>query len=63
MGQMTVGLDFSFEFQYTKALMETKETIIRRGFGLKQEILPLLEESYHSSLIERMKVSRYELTV
>ena len=43
--------------------MEQKETIIRRGFGLKQEILPLLEESYHSSLIERIKTSNYELKV
>ncbi|MBI4394949.1 MAG: 4-hydroxy-3-methylbut-2-enyl diphosphate reductase [Candidatus Omnitrophica bacterium] len=33
----------------------------RRGFGLKQEILPLLEESYHSSLIDRIKASSYEL--
>ena len=41
--------------------MEQKETIIRRGFGLKQEILPLLEESYHSSLIDRIKTSNYEL--
>lgn len=43
--------------------MEQGETIIRRGFGLKQEILPLLQESYHSSLIERIKASRYELVV
>lgn len=43
--------------------MEQRETIVRRGFGLKQEILPLLEESYHSSLIERIKAAHYELTV
>jgi 4-hydroxy-3-methylbut-2-enyl diphosphate reductase len=43
--------------------METqKETINRRGFGLKQEILPLLEASYHSPLIDRIKASNYELT-
>jgi 4-hydroxy-3-methylbut-2-en-1-yl diphosphate reductase len=42
--------------------MEQRETMIRRGFGLKQEILPLLEESYHSSLIDRIKASHYELT-
>ena len=41
--------------------MNERETIIRRGFGLKQEILPLLEESYHSSLIDRIKASDYEL--
>ncbi len=41
--------------------MEQGETIIRRGFGLKQEILPLLEASYHSSLIEKIKLSNYEL--
>ncbi len=40
--------------------MDKQETIIRRGFGLKQEILPLLEESYHSSLIEKIKASNYE---
>ena len=43
--------------------MEQRETIVRRGFGLKQEILPLLEESYHSSLIDRIKTSNYELSV
>ena len=43
--------------------MEQKETIIRRGFGLKEEVLPLLKESYHSSLIERIKTSNYELVV
>ncbi len=43
--------------------MEHQETIIRRGFGLKQEILPLLEASYHSSLIERIKASDYELSI
>ena len=43
--------------------MEPQETIIRRGFGLKQEILPLLEESYHSSLIEQMKASNYQLSI
>ena len=42
--------------------MESNESIIRRGFGLKQEILPLLEASYHSSLIEKIKTSDYELT-
>ncbi len=41
--------------------MEQNQTIIRRGFGLKQEILPLLAESYHSSLIEQIKASDYEL--
>ena len=41
--------------------MEQGETIIRRGFGLKEEIKPLLEESYHSRLIERIKASNYEL--
>jgi 4-hydroxy-3-methylbut-2-enyl diphosphate reductase len=41
--------------------MEMKETIIRRGFGLIEEVLPLLQESYHSALIERIKLSNYEL--
>ena len=43
--------------------MEPQETIIRRGFGLKQEILPLLQESYHSPLIEQIKASSYELSI
>lgn len=42
---------------------KSTEKMIRRGFGLKEEIRPLLNESYHSSLIERMKASRYELAV
>ncbi|OGW84662.1 MAG: 4-hydroxy-3-methylbut-2-enyl diphosphate reductase [Omnitrophica bacterium RIFCSPHIGHO2_02_FULL_46_11] len=54
-------LDFESEIQYTKRLMEQKETINRRGFGLKQEILPLLAENYHSSLIDQIKASHYEL--
>lgn len=37
------------------------EAIIRRGFGLKEEIKPLLDESYHSSLIEQIKASQYVL--
>src|SRR3990167_8334945 len=41
--------------------MDLKGTINRRGFGLKKENLPLLEESYHSALIERIKASNYEL--
>jgi 4-hydroxy-3-methylbut-2-en-1-yl diphosphate reductase len=39
------------------------EQINRRGFGLKAEIKPLLNESYHSPLIERIKASNYELEV
>ena len=41
--------------------MSNQETIIRRGFGLKNEILPLLEKSYHSPLIEQIKSSDYRL--
>jgi 4-hydroxy-3-methylbut-2-en-1-yl diphosphate reductase len=40
---------------------EINQTVIRRGFGLKEEVKPLLNESYHSSLIERIKESDYEL--
>ena len=58
---MTFELDFKSEIQYTKRLMELGESIIRRGFGLKKEILPLLEASYHSPLIEKIKASNYEL--
>ncbi len=40
---------------------EIKETVIRRGFGLKEEVRPLLEENYRSPLIEKIKSSGYEL--
>src|SRR3989338_2212600 len=42
--------------------MQKDETIIRRGFGLKKEIQPLLEESYHSPLIEKIKLSDYQIS-
>lgn len=35
--------------------MTEKAGIIRKSFGLKEEIRPQLEKSYHSTLIERMK--------
>src|SRR3989338_9203935 len=57
-------LDFVTEIHYTKRFMEEKSTLVnRRGFGLKQEILPMLQESYHSPLIEQIKASHFELTV
>ena len=42
-------------------MSKQESTIIRRGFGLKEEIKPLLEENYRSLLIERIKASNYEL--
>lgn len=38
-------------------------TIVRRGFGLKQEIQAPIAMDYHSALVERMKASGYQLTV
>lgn len=35
--------------------MSDKTEIIRKSFGLKDEITPQLQESYHSSLIEKIK--------
>lgn len=42
--------------------MNEKTEIIRKSFGLKDEIRPQLEESYHSSLIDKIKAQdfRYE---
>ncbi len=41
--------------------MSEKTEIIRKSFGLKQEIKPQLEASYHSSLIETIKAQNYRL--
>lgn len=41
--------------------IEEKE-IIRKSFGLKKDILPQLEASYNSPLIDRIKAENYELT-
>lgn len=41
--------------------MSEKAEIIRKSFGLKQEIKPQLEASYHSALIEKIKQQDYAL--
>lgn len=38
------------------------DQIIRKSFGLKKEIRPQLEASYHSSLITKIKESNYQLS-
>lgn len=40
--------------------MNDKTEIIRKSFGLKDEIRPQLQESYHSSLIEKIKAQNFE---
>lgn len=40
--------------------MPEPNQIIRKSFGLKEEIRPALEASYHSPLIERIKAENYE---
>ncbi|MBI3952070.1 MAG: 4-hydroxy-3-methylbut-2-enyl diphosphate reductase [Acidobacteria bacterium] len=46
-----------------KASKQTASTIIRRGFGLKQEIKAPMAADYHSSLVDYMKASGFQLTV
>ncbi len=41
--------------------MSEKIELIRKSFGLKEEVRPQLEESYHSSLIDRIKAEGYRL--
>ena len=41
--------------------MEDTQSIIRKSFGLKEEIRPQLEASYHSPLIDRIKKEGYRL--
>ena len=41
--------------------MNDKTEIIRKSFGLKDEIRPQLQESYHSSLIEQIKNQNFRL--
>src|SRR3990167_2835804 len=40
--------------------MNSDAVINRRGFGLKEEVRPLLQESYHSPLIDQIKTSNYQ---
>jgi len=35
----------------------------RHGFGLKQEVTPILDRNYRSELIEKIKENRYELEI
>ena len=41
--------------------MENAQPIIRKSFGLKEEIRPQLQASYHSPLIERIKQAGFRL--
>ena len=41
--------------------MSEKTGIIRKSFGLKEEVRPLLEASYHSPLIDRIKAQDFRL--
>lgn len=42
-------------------MTEETQSIIRKSFGLKEEIRPQLEASYHSPLIDRIKKEGYRL--
>ena len=43
--------------------MTEKVGIIRKSFGLKEEVKPQLEASYHSFLIEKIKSQNFRLEV
>ncbi len=42
-------------------MTEETQPIIRKSFGLKEEVRPQLQASYHSPLIDRIKQSNYRL--
>ncbi len=42
--------------------MPTEETYFRRGFGLKEEVRPVIEAEYHSALVERIRSRGYSET-
>jgi 4-hydroxy-3-methylbut-2-en-1-yl diphosphate reductase len=42
--------------------MPTEETYFRRGFGLKEEVRPVIESEYHSALVERIRSRGYQET-
>lgn len=43
--------------------MEAKETYFRRGFGLKKTIQPVLEQEYHSRLVDRIRSAGFRVQV
>lgn len=43
-------------------MKEASQSIIRKSFGLKEEIRPQLQASYHGPLIEQIKKESYRLT-
>jgi 4-hydroxy-3-methylbut-2-enyl diphosphate reductase len=44
-------------------MSDKTQAIIRKSFGLKEEVRPALEASYHSPLIDRIKKEGYQLEV
>ncbi|CAN5661215.1 4-hydroxy-3-methylbut-2-enyl diphosphate reductase [soil metagenome] len=42
--------------------MPTEETYFRRGFGLKEEVRPVIESEYHSALVEQIRSRGYQQT-
>lgn len=42
--------------------MTIEQTYFRRGFGLKDEVRPLIEAEYHSALVERIRARGYTVT-
>ena len=39
--------------------MSVEQRYFRRGFGLKQEVRPLIESEYHSALVEKLRAQGY----
>ncbi len=42
--------------------MVIEETYFRRGFGLKDEVRPIIESEYHSALVDEVRAQGYEKT-
>lgn len=52
-------MDIGALMAYTSRLMSQPTEIIRKSFGLKEEVKPQLEASYHSPLIEKIKANGF----
>ena len=42
--------------------MEGAKTYFRTGFGLKRDVLPVLEREYHSEVVDRLKAAGFQAT-
>lgn len=42
--------------------MATPQTYFRKGFGLKEQVRPIIESEYHSALVDRIRTQGYRRT-